>query len=556
MANEVSTWAKIVPRRDTADPAVGLAARVADPLWMLARQYQFGEFTGDDGAEPVEVDIRATWTPLTRWRPDVDGAAPEGFALDREHQPLESLVEDDRALAGARLPSLTDVVESGARLRRALRRAGLDAVAERLLTDHATIRDARAAGDLGDVVAGRTIDGFAVRAAYARDAAALLTDVAAAPRATADAVLAEWAAWFDRRFGYTARPTAWVPDRLEHRFSVAAPHPDGGEMVFSAPEYLGQGVAWHELDLAPGAPPLGAAADVDAIRTITEVARFPQRIRWPGMPVNRFWEMEDASVDFGVVRLDPTDIAGLLAVDMAVTAGTDWFVVGVPVPVGGAVRVDSVVVTDAFGDRTLVRLGPEVRRDLGRLYEPALANGAAAGDSVDPAWLVLPPALVRRVDGPPLEDVMLVRDEMANLAWAVELTAPLDDGEPVDVASRLPPRPPTIRSSDVPLDALEYRLTSGVPDHWRPLVPVRDERGRRVFVPGRVGTSQHPAPFTVIVEQLPVILDEEVPREGKRLRRAWQYGRWHDGSRHLWCGRDVTAGRGEGNSGLRFDLAT
>lgn len=557
MANEVFKWAKLVPRRDTADPSVGLAARVADPLWMLARQYQFGEFTGDDGAEPVSVDVQATWTPVTRWQPgDVPPGPADGLPLDRGHQPIESLVEDDRALVGARVPRLVDVVEAGARLARRLRRAGLDALASTLLDDHSLVCDPRALSDNGDVFAGRGIDGFAVRVAMAGDLVDRLTaSLDAAQRDSATVVIDEWVAWFDARFGYSPRPTAWIPDRLEHRFSLAAPHPDGGELVFAAPEYLGQGVSWHELDLAGSGPAvgLGAASDVAEVRAITVATKFPQRVRWPGMPVNRFWEMEDAAVDFGAVTMSPTDIAGLLAVDLAVTASTDWFVIGVPLPVGGAARIDSVVVTDVFGDRTLIRLGPDVRADLGRLYEPA---SSGAGGTSDTGWLVLPPALVRRVDGPPLEDVMLIRDEMANLAWAVELIAPLDDGEPVDVASRLPPRPPTIRSSDAPLGSLEYRLTSGVPDNWRPLVPVRDAAGRRVFTPGAVWGSQHVEPFTVIVEQLGAILDEEVPREGKRLRRFWQYGRWHDGSRHLWCGREVLAGRGEGNSGLRYDLAT
>lgn len=556
----VKSWAKIVPRRDTADPSVGLAARVADPLWFLARQYQFGEFTGDDGAEPVTVEVHATWTPMTRWLPgDAPSGAVEGLVLDVGRQPLESLVEDDRALAGARRPRLVDVVEAGARLCRALRRAGLARVSDHLLTAHAVVVDPAAPGDGGELFAGRSVDGFSVRVARADDPAGLLPtglDATATERATA--IVEEWTAWFDRRFGWVPRDTAWVAERLEHRFTIAAPHPDGGELVLSAPEYLGQGTGWHELDVVPtgtdgSGPSLGAAADAGAIERREIVATFPQRIRWPGMPVNRFWEMEDAAVDFGAVRLSPTDIAGLLAVDLAVTASTDWFVIGVPLPIGGAARIDSVVVTDVFGDRTLLTISDVDRSGLGRLYEPA----AVGGGPVPTEWLVLPPSVVRRVDGPPLEDVMLIRDEMANLAWAVELTAQLDDGEPVDVASQLPPPPPVIRSSDAPLDALEYRLTNGVPANWRPLVPVRRASdARRIFVPGRVWGTEHPAPFTVLVEQLGDLLDEEVPREGKRLRRFWQYGRWHDGSRHLWCGREVLAGRGEGNSGLRYDLAS
>lgn len=48
--------------------------------------------------------------------------------------------------------------------------------------------------------------------------------------------------------------------------------------------------------------------------------------------------------------------------------------------------------------------------------------------------------------------------------------------------------------------------------------------------------------------------DEEVPREGARVTRSYQYSRWIDGSTYLWIGRRKRPGRGEGSSGLRFDV--
>jgi hypothetical protein len=50
------------------------------------------------------------------------------------------------------------------------------------------------------------------------------------------------------------------------------------------------------------------------------------------------------------------------------------------------------------------------------------------------------------------------------------------------------------------------------------------------------------------------IHEEEVPRAGARVTREYQYARWIDGSTHLWVGRRKRAGRGEGSSGLRFDV--
>ena len=48
--------------------------------------------------------------------------------------------------------------------------------------------------------------------------------------------------------------------------------------------------------------------------------------------------------------------------------------------------------------------------------------------------------------------------------------------------------------------------------------------------------------------------EEEVPRAGAHVTRAYQYTRWTDGSAHLWMGRRKRPGRGEGWSGLRYDL--
>ncbi len=51
-----------------------------------------------------------------------------------------------------------------------------------------------------------------------------------------------------------------------------------------------------------------------------------------------------------------------------------------------------------------------------------------------------------------------------------------------------------------------------------------------------------------------LLFDEEVPREGARVTRTYQYARWIDGSTHLWIGRRKGPDRGEESSGLEFDV--
>jgi hypothetical protein len=49
------------------------------------------------------------------------------------------------------------------------------------------------------------------------------------------------------------------------------------------------------------------------------------------------------------------------------------------------------------------------------------------------------------------------------------------------------------------------------------------------------------------------LYEEEIPREGVRVTRSYQYTRWLDGATLLWVGRRKEIGRGDGSSGLFFD---
>jgi len=105
-------------------------------------------------------------------------------------------------------------------------------------------------------------------------------------------------------------------------------------------------------------------------------------------------------------------------------------------------------------------------------------------------------------------------------------------------------------------------LGTSVPDYWIPLLPVQDGpaiRLRRGSLPRTDSESVEDVlvPQGIILDPEHDLLlhDEEVPREGARVTRSYQYARWSDGSTYLWIGRRKQPGRGEGSSGLRFDIA-
>jgi len=56
-ANDAPAWMRLEPQSVSGDPTPGIEARVHDATWLLARQWQFGEFQGEDAGTPVSVSV-------------------------------------------------------------------------------------------------------------------------------------------------------------------------------------------------------------------------------------------------------------------------------------------------------------------------------------------------------------------------------------------------------------------------------------------------------------------------------------------------------------------
>ncbi len=140
------------------------------------------------------------------------------------------------------------------------------------------------------------------------------------------------------------------------RFRLATRFSDG-ERVLTAQEYFEGHLDWYAFDANPEVT-LGAATD----NAFTEITRtvIPAPVSFRGMPAARFWEFEDAQVDFGSVDAGPTDLARMLLVEFALAYGNDWFVIPIELDVGSLYRTRSLVITDTFGVRTLIKSSSEL----------------------------------------------------------------------------------------------------------------------------------------------------------------------------------------------------
>src|SRR3954451_4636765 len=158
------------------------------------------------------------------------------------------------------------------------------------------------------------------------------------------------------------------------------------------------------------------------------------------MPASRLWEFEDGRVNFGAVEADPSDLGRLLLAGFALVYGADWLVIPLEVPMGSVARITKLDVRDTLGQVTTI--GPTAPGGEWNMF------GITRGDDPPEPALLVAPALTASLQGRDLAEVLLLRDEVADVAWAVERAVEGSDGRPADQAQlahqAVPAQPPTL----------------------------------------------------------------------------------------------------------------
>jgi hypothetical protein len=555
----------------------GLAARIHDPLWQLARQWQFGEFLSEEAASAAFVDVEVETHLVNRWRP---AGAGSDEPYDVVRQPLERLVEQEPAA----VPDPRLRLEGGLRLARALDAIGQGGLLAAFARDCPYRKPgepgargappAPVAGGLADALRSRLPDGRNLARLMerladpnTRPAEAERLGVPAAAVAAIGRLASDWLEWWrDRAPAATPQqseadhPAAWDPHRLEYAFELGAASLPVTRLPGAG--YPGGRLDWWAVDAAKIEQPPAAVGEPLPIQTIRTV---PSPARFGGMPAPRFWEMEDARFDPGSVDAAPIDIGRLLLASFATVYGNDWFVQPLRLPVGSLTRVTSFTVTDVYErEHVLTAAGADV--DGWSMFALTDAGAAPTPGQERPTseWFYLAPAMPDVLESPPVESVLLLRDEMANLAWAVESRIADDAGGTIDRYDEN--AKPLDDTPEVAGSAPRYRVETEVPRNWYPLAPQPLANHESIFlqlVPLARG-GDDPDDLELPRGRLLVDADqgaaavwlheEEVPRFGAAVYRTHQHARWHDGSVHAWAGRSKRTGGGEGSSGLRFDI--
>jgi hypothetical protein len=564
----ITTWTRLEPLPCDASMERSLQAQVRDPAWMLGRQWQVGEFLGADAGSPVQATLAGQLQTITTYCPGGDSAAT--IPLDQK-LPLEVHVERENVelklrgsvQLGFYFESLVvqNLVANADTVIAAFRQSFPIAATPPDPT-YAPVDAVR----FRSLMAGRATNGEALYASAAAIAAGQ-TPVTPLPAAANNAGMpVVISAFLEYRASLFNEPlpgdSAWQSEEVDYDFSVGSPTA-AQNLALNSAAFPGGRLDWYSFAMANASANAVAAANPAQVTPFT-FNFFPNRVTFRGVHDPRWWTFEDSVTDFGQLDAQQVDLAKLLVMEFALVYGSDWFSVPIPSPIGNLCSINTLVVSDTFGVRTLIRPAEDTTVNTD---ESPWSMFKLSGDGVRSNFIMLAPTLGLVQDASDLEEVMFLRDNMAAMAWAVEHQLPGDLDSAVNAQEAYLQRL-AINPAALPPHAttggpqISYTLEQPVPDNWIPLVPVQTPSGALYL---RRGTMEIPTqqgllyvvPRALILQPgKPFFLaDRALPPTGILVDRYFRRTRSVDGSTYVWLARKSGPGRGPGWSGLRFDLA-
>lgn len=570
----ITYWSRLEPRSRTANLVEGLAARVRDPLWFLARQWQLGEFNGEDAGSPARLEIEARFGRLANWSAGAGGAR----ALPSD-APLEAvaLAEafDDRDVSLAL--ELGSVFERELVARPDL--IGVFRADYPILEDDTRVAADDARGQhLLRFAAGRSVHGVDLLAAADGTTSGLPPrPVFASPSPEEDTVraaLGALRAWVRDTLGPIGRADspAWVPERLEYDLRVAGAQPDGADVSFRVQPTRSGRADWHAFDVVASGAGGGDGGETAGVAgEVVKRSVLPTSVTFRGMPSARWWAFESGTLNIDAIRPDGRELAKLLVLDFMLIQSNDWYLAPLDQPLGSLGRIESLVVHDVFGRQSRVDAADRNAPPGAERWTLFKTSVVGSPDIAD--FLLVPPGAGEvSQSGDVLEETYFIRDEMANLVWGVEQTVVDGSGTPVQAqelsASAGPPPPsgPPAAPPGAEVAPLRYQIQTDVAGHWTPFVPVAlDPTGRDVQLERAALISSVPAPGPngwprgrilqpSDTAAAHTILEQTIPRTGVRVSRALSRTRWTGGETVVWVARRKTRSEQTAESGLEHDV--
>lgn len=374
----------------------------------------------------------------------------------------------------------------------------------------------------------------------------------------------------------------WDPKHLEYNFSLQK-----GDIVLSATEYDGHYLDWFNFNLVKD------ELSFDLVKSHKLIFK-PTPVSYFGKPSPRWWQFEDRNIDLGDVQRPYLNMLTMILVEFGLIFSEDWYIIPIEHTVGDIRLLKTMRSVDSFG--VVIESKPKIDQtpnqqgfEVFTLHSPET--------NTDGRLFYLPNNLWYSLQSKPIEAISLLRDEMANLVWAIEHQVTLDNkkynrhdtsteeinnqnvpgGDPhVDAKpshylleyydedsqknedKQILIKKPSLFEEGEPGEKIlgplaKYEESHYPLQHWIPYVQqFMDEevilrRGRTQI---KITPTQY---WGVLLAESGRISEEEVLRSGISVTRLYQLARTTDGDRVLWCGRKKRPDQLRNSSDLRRD---
>jgi hypothetical protein len=578
----VVMWNRLEGRPRTHHFDKALKAEVRDALWMLTKQWQMGEFTADDAGSPVSAKVDIQISNLHKYKAANNDYQP----LNNNEIPLEAKVEQKKISFERNNSKLSiDIrLKMGQYWLRLLRREGLNLESDYISkysfqlplkgrnTDQ--IYAHKDVWQKYSAISGRCMDGYHLYEEITKNnkkASANIVTSSTAQILLLDQLGDVFVEWFNKSFSEPEDETdsAWLPDRLEYQFECIS-ESDIDEVTLDAEEYYNGHLDWYTFNIRSN-DGIGTGLPKE---NLTD-SFIPSHVEFDGMPDRRWWKFEDSKTSFGDIKPSTTDISKLLLIEFGLIFANDWFLIPLTLPIGSLAKIKGLTVTNNFGET--YRIDSAERSNISNLeWSMYKLHSEDSNES-----LFLAPAAVKVQEGEPLEEILLIRDEMSNMVWGIEHIVPTlfghgAQGNEYALQTRRYHEvlvSGNVVSIDVPYAAnISYLAMTDVPENWIPFIPVHIDNHKRQIQLQRAsmpriidGDTIAPTKIKPITSTLReglenkpdalayYIHEEEVSRAGIRVIQSFQRTRWINGEVLVWLGMKKKTGRGSGSSGLAFD---
>jgi hypothetical protein len=303
------------------------------------------------------------------------------------------------------------------------------------------------------------------------------------------------------------KPVDWDERKLEYTCDLEC---SGAKLHMD--EYYSGDLDWYDFILE-GDPNFTG-------KPVNKINVIPTNAMYRGMPSIRYWAFEDGNVNFKSVIRDDENVLSTMLNIFSQLFGEDWYMVPLEQKTGTLRKILALNIKDNFNNT--FQIGPiadgSTNNSLWSMFTLSNKNGTPPNGSL----FFLPNTITNLLESDDVEEVTFLRDEMMNMAWAVENRYEVD-GKHVDRNDELAMmenekdsnRAKRInRSGGLPL----YTEMGEVPENWIPYFPVmmNAQSAQMVLKRGKTAPIEdvpyYPTnPKGKIIKESTLVNEEEIP---------------------------------------------